>query len=147
MQHDATTNTMTHDSEWWGESEYREPAAQAWAEVVSGEIIAAAIEVHRQLGHGLPESVFGPVWPGSWGCGGSIIVRRWRSRPTQRAAGGGELSHRSARRGSDHRHRGRRQPLSHRWIEAQLRPGAGCQRRLRVSRYLAGKRSSFVTGA
>jgi hypothetical protein len=55
MQHEATTSTKTHDDEWWGASRYREPAAKARAEAVSGEIIGAAIEVHRQLGPGLLE--------------------------------------------------------------------------------------------
>ncbi|TMC06058.1 MAG: GxxExxY protein [Chloroflexi bacterium] len=39
-------------------SRYREPAAKARAEVVSNQVIAAAIEVHRQVGPGLLESVY-----------------------------------------------------------------------------------------
>jgi hypothetical protein len=57
MQHDGTTNTMTHDGESWRASEHREPAAKARADVVSDEIIAAAIEVRRQLGPGLLDSI------------------------------------------------------------------------------------------
>ena len=52
MQHDGT---MTHEGEWWGASGYRQPAAKARVEVVSGEIIAAAIEVQR-LTHALGAS-------------------------------------------------------------------------------------------
>jgi hypothetical protein len=53
VQHEATKRTKTHEGEWWETSRYREPAAKARAKVVSREIIAAAIEVHRQLGPGL----------------------------------------------------------------------------------------------
>ena len=53
MAHEGTTSTKTHEGEWWGAGRYREPAARARAGVVSGEIIGAAIEVHRQLGPGL----------------------------------------------------------------------------------------------
>jgi hypothetical protein len=49
MAHEVTTSTKTHQGEEWGAGRYREPAAKARAEVISGEIIGAAIEVHRQL--------------------------------------------------------------------------------------------------
>jgi GxxExxY protein len=57
MQHEATKRTKTHEDEWLA-SRYREPAVKARAKVVSSEIIASAIEVHRQLGPGLLESVY-----------------------------------------------------------------------------------------
>src|SRR6266700_3683315 len=53
MAHEDTTSTKTHEGEGWGAGRYREPVARARAGVVSGEIIGAAIEVHRQLGPGL----------------------------------------------------------------------------------------------
>ena len=46
MAHEVTTNTKTYEG--WGAGRYREPAAKARAQVVSGEIIGAAIEVHRR---------------------------------------------------------------------------------------------------
>jgi GxxExxY protein len=59
MAHEGTMGTKTHE-EWFGAGvgTYREPEAKARAEMVSGEIIGAAIEVHRQLGPGLLESMY-----------------------------------------------------------------------------------------
>jgi len=58
LKHEVTTSTTTHEGECWGASNYRGQAARARAEAVSGQIIAAAIEVHRHLGPGLLESVY-----------------------------------------------------------------------------------------
>jgi GxxExxY protein len=59
MQHEATKSTKTHEGDSWGACRFREPAAKDRAKMVSSEIIASAIEVHRQLGPGLLESVYG----------------------------------------------------------------------------------------
>jgi GxxExxY protein len=42
----------------WQVDDYRTPYAKARADALSGEIIGAAIEVHRQLGPGLLESTY-----------------------------------------------------------------------------------------
>jgi hypothetical protein len=50
MAHEGTMGTKAHE-EWFGAGvgRYREAAAEARAEMVSGELTGAAIEVHRQL--------------------------------------------------------------------------------------------------
>jgi hypothetical protein len=64
MQHKVTKSTKTHGETGWKKIDsYRTPAAKARADALSAEIIAAAIEVHRQLGPGLLESVYRvPAW-------------------------------------------------------------------------------------
>ena len=57
MQHEVTMSTTTHEGSRWAAGRYQEAAAKARAEAISGEVIAVAIEVHRQLGPGLLESV------------------------------------------------------------------------------------------
>jgi hypothetical protein len=47
MQHGVTKTTKTHGGTEWEIDLYRTPAAKARADALSGEIIGAAIEVHR----------------------------------------------------------------------------------------------------
>jgi hypothetical protein len=48
MAHEGTMGTKTHEEMVWSRvGRYRERAARARAEMVWGEIIGAAIEVHR----------------------------------------------------------------------------------------------------
>lgn len=57
LRWDVARSHEEHEGNW-GASKYREEAAKARAEVISREIIAAAIEVHRQLGPGLLEVAY-----------------------------------------------------------------------------------------
>jgi hypothetical protein len=48
MQHGGTEATETHGGPWRGPNGYREPAVKAWTKEVSGETIAAAIDLLRR---------------------------------------------------------------------------------------------------
>lgn len=58
MHHEDTTTTKVHEGRQWESKGYLGQPSKARADALSGEIIAAAIEVHRLLGPGLLEPVY-----------------------------------------------------------------------------------------